>query len=101
MNIQFRKFTDFKRGIIYDILKDAYSFDSRCFECWGKDWKEFDDFFFDNPEIADKYGFVTCLDGDAIGFISWDPRNQPDYVEVGHSGIRTEHKGKGYGKKQL
>ena len=41
MNIQFRKFKDFKRGIIYDILKDAYSFDSRCFECWGKDWREF------------------------------------------------------------
>ena len=29
MDIEFRKFTDFNRGIMYDILKDAYSFDER------------------------------------------------------------------------
>lgn len=30
MGICFRPFTDFPRGIMYDILKDAYSFDERC-----------------------------------------------------------------------
>ena len=34
MNIEFRKFTDFNRGIMYEILKDAYSFDERCAICW-------------------------------------------------------------------
>ena len=33
--------------------------------------------------------------------ISWDPRNRPEYVEIGHNGIRTAFKGKGFGKAQL
>ena len=38
--------------------------------------------FYDNPDIADNCGFVTCYKGEPIGFISWDPRNRPDYVEM-------------------
>lgn len=101
MNVEFRKFTEFKRGIMYDILADAYSFDERCIKCWNDSWKESDNFFYDNPDIADKYGFVTCLVGKPVGFICWDPRNRPDYVEIGHNGIRAEYKGQGLGKKQL
>lgn len=64
MDIEFRKFTDYNRGIMYEILKDAYSFDERCAVCW-------------------------------------DPRNRPEYVEIGHNGIRTKYKGKGFGKAKL
>ena len=49
MDIEFRKFTDFNRGIMYEILKDAYSFDKRCAICWDENWKQSDAFFFDNP----------------------------------------------------
>lgn len=101
MDIEFRKFTDYNRGIMYEILKDAYSFDERCAVCWDENWKQSDDFFFDNPDIADKYGFITCYKGEPIGFICWDPRNRPEYVEIGHNGIRTKYKGKGFGKAQL
>lgn len=101
MNIEFRKFTDFKRGIMYDILADAYSFDERCRKCWSDNWKESDDFFFDNPDIAARCGFVTCLLGKPVGFICWDPRNCPAYVEIGHNGILTAYKGQGFGKRQL
>ena len=45
-----------------------------------ENWKQSDAFFFDNPDIADKYGFVTCYKGEPIGFICWDPRNRPEYV---------------------
>ena len=76
--LSFRKFTDFGRGIMYSILTDAYSFDERCAQCWDGNWRESDDFFFDHPEIADKYGFVTCFQGEPIGFICWDPRNRPE-----------------------
>lgn len=38
MDIEFRKFTDFNRGIMYEILKDAYSFDKRCAICWDENW---------------------------------------------------------------
>ena len=100
-DIEFKKFTDYDRGIMYEILKDAYSFDERCALHWEENWKQSDDFFFDNPDIAEKYGFVTCYKGEPIGFICWDPRNRPAYVEIGHNGIRTKYKGKGFGKIQL
>lgn len=99
--LSFRKITDFGRGILYNILKDAYSFDERCARCWDGNWRETDDFFFDHPKIADKYGFVTCFHWEPIGFISWDPRNRPEYVEIGHNAIITAYKGNGFGKAQL
>lgn len=99
--IEFRKFTDFPRGTLYDILQDAYSFDLRNKEIWDVNWRESDDFFYDNPEIADKYGLVTCVDEYPIGFVTWDPRNIPEYVEIGHNGIRCAYKRKGYGQMQL
>ncbi len=57
-----------------------------------ENWKQSDAFFFDNPDIADKYGFVTCYKGEPIGFICWDPRNRPEYVKIGHNGIRAKYK---------
>lgn len=86
---------------MYDILKDAYSFDKRNKRIWDDNWRESDDYFYDNPQIAEKYGLVTCLDGEPIGFVTWDPRNSPEYVEIGHNGIREKHKGNGYGHRQL
>lgn len=47
MEMEFRKFTDFPRGTLYDILQDAYSFDSRNREIWDANWHESDDFFYD------------------------------------------------------
>ena len=86
---------------MYDILKDAYSFDVRNQQIWDADWKASDDFFYDNPGIADKYGLITCLDGEPIGLVTWDPRSRPEYVEIGHNGIRERCKGRGYGRLQL
>ena len=99
--IEFRKFSEFPRGTLYDTLADAYSFDERNRQIWDTNWKETDDFFYDNPEIADKYSLLTCLDGQPIGFVTWDPRNRPEYVEIGHNGIREQYKGRGYGRLQL
>lgn len=101
MSIKFKKVSDFNRGILFELLTDAYSFDCRCKQCWMPDWQDFDDFFFDNLHIADKYGFITTLNDEAIGFVSWDPRNMPEYAEIGHNCIAPKHKGKGYGKIQL
>ena len=99
--IEFKKISDFPRGTLYDILVDAYSFDARNKQIWDADWREADRFFYDNPEIADRYGLVTCLDGKPIGFVTWDPRHRPEYVEIGHNGIRQAVKGRGYGRLQL
>ena len=53
---EYKKFTDFPKGTMYDILQDAYSYDARNKEIWKDSWKESDDFFYDNPEIA-----VACF----------------------------------------
>jgi hypothetical protein len=72
MCLEYKKISNFDRGVLFQLLKDAYSFNQRCGMCWESDWKEFDNFFYDNLEIADKYGFITTLDGEPIGHISWD-----------------------------
>lgn len=101
MSLTFKKISSFDRGILYQLLVDAYSFDNRWKSFFEKDWIEFDDFFFDNLDIADKYGFISVLDGEPIGHISWDPRNLPEYVAIGHNCIASKYKGNGYGKRQL
>lgn len=101
MSIEFREVSGFPRGTIFRLLSDAYSFDDRVSQCWSSDWEDFDNFFYDNLQIADKYGFITTLNGKAIGMVSWDPRNMPEYAEVGHNCIITEYKGRGFGKMQL
>jgi len=101
LSLIFEKISSFDRGILYRLLVDAYAFDNRWKSCFEKDWLEFDDFFFDHLNIADKYGFITVLDGEPIGHISWDPRNMPEYVTLGHNCIASKYKGNGYGKRQL
>ena len=99
--IEFRKPSEFTRGTLYNQLVDAYSFNDECNKSWATSWKEYDDYFYDNLDIADKYCFITVLDGEPIGHISWDPRHKPDYVEIGHNCILTKYKGNGYGHIQL
>jgi ribosomal protein S18 acetylase RimI-like enzyme len=93
--------SDFNRGILFKLLIDAYSFDCRYEQSFNSDWQVFDNFFFDNLQIADKYGFITTLNDEAIGFVFWDPRNMPEYAEIGHNCIASKHKSNGYGKIQL
>lgn len=100
--IEFKKISEFPKGILYNQLVDAYSFNDNCKKTWNGMWYEYDSFFFSNLEkIGDKYCFITVLDGIPIGHISWDPRNVPEYVEIGHNCIISKYKGKGYGKLQL
>ncbi|MCK5129895.1 MAG: GNAT family N-acetyltransferase [Clostridiales bacterium] len=101
MSIEFKKVSDFNRGTLLELLTAAYSYDYRYTQCWGTDWQTFDDFFFDNLQIADKCGFITTFDNKAIGFVSWDPRNMPEHVEIGHNCIASKYKGNRYGKVQL
>jgi ribosomal protein S18 acetylase RimI-like enzyme len=101
MIIEFKKVSNFNRGILLELLIDAYSFDNRYEQSCISDWQDFDNFFFDNLQIADKYGFITTLDDKPIGFVSWDPRNMPEYAIIGHNCIASKFKGNGYGKMQL
>lgn len=99
--VEFKKIGEFPVGTLYSQLLDAYSFDLNCKKAWNDDWKKYDDFFYSNLDIANKYGFVTVVDGIPVGHITWDPRNRPNYVVIGHNCILTKYKGNGYGKMQL
>ena len=101
MSIKFKKVSDFNKGTLFELLKDAYSFDYRYEQIWYSNWQAFDNFFFDNLQIADKYGFIITLNDEAIGFVVWDPRGIPEYVEIGYNCIASKYKGNGYGKIQL
>ena len=85
--LEYRPITDAPRGTLRALLRDAYAFHPECERLWGAQWREFDDFFYDRPRIADTCGFLTVLDGEPIGFASWDPRPLPAYAEMGHNCI--------------
>lgn len=100
--IEFKKISAFSKGTLYSQLVDAYSFNDNCKKYWNDMWKEYDNFFYENLDnIADKFGFITVVDGNVVGHISWDPRNIPAYVIIGHNCIISKYKGNGYGKIQL
>jgi hypothetical protein len=96
-----RKFSEYAPGTLLALLTDAYS---RAPEIVGRrkaDWADFDAFVYDHLSVLDRCGFVTVEAGTPIGFMSWDPRNLPDSVEIGHNCIVRAHQGKGKGLTQL
>jgi ribosomal protein S18 acetylase RimI-like enzyme len=101
MDIKFKKLSNFKRGILYKLLSDAYSFNYKYEVTCKEKWLADDKFFFDDLSIGDKYCFITTLNDEAIGFLAWDPRNLPEYAIIGDNCIIPKYKGKGYGKLQL
>ncbi len=70
MDIEYRKITEFPHGTLAALLQDSYSFEPKFEADWHKQWQEFDDFFYDNPHIAEFSGFKTVLGGKPIGFVS-------------------------------
>lgn len=101
MDIEFQPITAFPRGTLMALLRDGYAFEP-CFERdWLPQWREFDDFFYDHPSIADSCGFMTVLNGKPIGFVTWNPTRMPEVIEVGHSCVATACKGNGYGRRQM
>ncbi len=100
MDIEFRSILEFPRGTLCTLLKAGYSFEPKFERDCIKQWQEFDDFFYDNPHIAEVSGFMTVLNNKPIGFVSWNPTNIP-IVEIGHNCISDKYKRNGYGIRQM
>lgn len=98
MRIEFKKFIDYDRGVLCKQLMNAYSFNPLWKEHFEQDWVEYDDFFYEHLDFTNDCGFIMVVDGDPIEHLSWDPRNLPEYVIIGHNCILTEYKGQGYGR---
>ncbi len=101
MDIEFRSIMEFPRGTLCALLKEGYLFEPKFERDCIEQWQEFDDFFFDNPHIAEISGFMTVLNNNPIGFVSWNPTNLPISVEIGHNCISDKYKGNGYGLRQM
>ena len=101
MDIVFRNITEFPRGTLCALLREGYSFESGFERDCLEQWQAFDDFFYENPSVAESCGFMTVLDGAPIGFVTWNPTNLPASAEIGHNCISEKYKGNGYGGRQM
>ncbi|MEI6887438.1 MAG: GNAT family N-acetyltransferase [bacterium] len=103
--IVFKKLTDFKPGILFDLLMKSYE---KLISEGGlsnpqkfiSKWRRFDENAFNNEKIG-KCVFVSCIGDQVVGFASYDPRKLPELGIVGQNVILPEFRRKGYGKAQI
>ncbi len=67
----------------------------------SRKWPAFDSEVFENPDTVGRCVFVTRVDGEVVGFASWDSRCGPACGVIGHNCVLPEHRGRGYGKSQI
>ena len=103
--IAFTTFTRHKPGIVFSLLSQSYAAYLECdplaAEMWPPDWAAYDRDVFHFPDTVGACGFVTCLDGEPIGFASWDPRFFPEVGIIGHNCILPAFRGHRYGQTQI
>jgi GNAT superfamily N-acetyltransferase len=66
-----------------------------------RDWREYDEAIFEEPETIGASGFVSSLEDRVIGFASWNPTGWPAAGIVGHNCILPEYQCRGYGRHQI
>jgi len=103
--LDFRTISSLKPGDLYEMLLDSYSdliekYDPENKERYLSSWRNSDKLAFSIPVIG-KCIFVSYLDDELAGFISYDPRNHPAFMVVGQNCILSRFKGKGLGSEQL
>ena len=105
MMIEFASFREHSKGLLVSLLSQSYAdyfqYDPECKKVWQKDWKGYDSDVFQYPDTVGACGFVTSLEGRAIGFASWDPRQLPEIGIIGHNCILPSFRGNSYGKRQI
>ena len=103
--LTFTPITEHKRGTLASLLTQSYAamraVDPGFWKEESPKWDCVDREAFDNPDTIGKCTFVTCLDGQVIGFGSFDPRQAPEVGVVGHNCILLEFRGRGFGKAQV
>jgi GNAT superfamily N-acetyltransferase len=95
------KFSESPEGTLSGLLVDFYAAFPEFVAVNVAGWKAFDAFVYSRLSVMDECGFISMENEILIGFISWDPRNLPESIEIGHNGILREYRGRGKGKEQL
>jgi GNAT superfamily N-acetyltransferase len=103
--IRFTAISNHEPGRLVSLLVQSYwdyfEHDPDCRETWLQSWEQYDHDVFANPDTIGACGFVTCLGDQVIGFASWDPRQFPTIVIIGHNCILPSFRGNSYGKRQV
>jgi len=103
--IAFTPFAEHEPGIILSLLSQSYAaylaLDPQAARTWPADWAAYDHEVSRHPDTVGACGFVTCLQGQPIGFASWDPRAYPTYGVIGHNCILPAFRANGYGTAQI
>ena len=103
--VTFKSIDSVNRGDFFKMLKSAYAEilvdDAKHREQYLKDWQKFDDEVFNNPDTVGKCVRISFVDGEVVGFMSYDPRNLPDFGIVGQNCVLPEFRGQGYGREQI
>jgi GNAT superfamily N-acetyltransferase len=104
MNPEFVPLTEEKPGTIAAMLRASYAGLLESDTRWTSEqanWDEYDRLVFAHPETVGVCLFLTRVNGDIVGFASWDPRQKPRYGIVGHNCILPQFRGQGLGKQQI
>jgi ribosomal protein S18 acetylase RimI-like enzyme len=99
--IKYTPFRDHQPGLIFDLLMKSYESYLEMVQIEKESWKKFDSSIFSNMDTIGKCGFVSCLEDKPIGFASWDPRNHPELVIIGHNCVLPEYRNRGFGRLQV
>ena len=97
--LAFGSITTHDPGTIFSLLRQSYA------PIWNDKLEETmrkaDQDTFANPDTIGACTFITCLDGQPIGFASYDPRQGPDLAIIGHNCILPEYQHRGFGCRQI
>jgi GNAT superfamily N-acetyltransferase len=102
--IAFTPFAEHEPGLILSLLSRSYApylaLDPQAAQAWPGDWATYDREVYQRLDTVGACGFVTCLEGEPIGFASWDPRGRPTGI-VGHNCVLPAFQERGYGTMQI
>ena len=100
MDFKHIKLANIGPGLIFRTLLESYKGWSD-FSKYEDEWNQFDKDIHDYSGSIGSSGFGTILGESLIGFISWDGRQFPLYVIIGHNCVLPEFRNRGIGKYQL
>ena len=99
MNLRFTSPHQHPAGTVFRLLKLAWE------PLWNlkleENIRKFDNEVTEQPDTVGACTFVTCLNSEPVGMVSYDPRQEPERGIIGWNCIVPEHQGKGLGKAQI
>ena len=97
--VNFDNIADHQPGTIFSLLRQSYA------QLWNEqmedNYRKADRDTFANPDTIGACTFITCLDGQPIGFACYDPRPGPELAIIGHNCILPSFQRRGLGSQQI